>query len=693
MSLKMSIYGFLVNRKPGINFRYHKFHDGKAGAEKIHSWLYLLWLNFAYYILFCRFLGKLPEAEIFEQKRVPFKTSESKKNLEDNPGLTVSHYVDAADDYDIVSFDIFDTLIFRPLCEPADLFYFVGEELKVMDFKRTRIWAEGDARFKNYLKKKHYEIGLSEIWEDLSEESGLDAKKGMDIEIETEKRLCYANPFMLEVWNELKKKGKKIIVVSDMYLPGKTLEEILEKNGFKGAERLYVSNEYGKNKYEGKLFEQVKNDYPGAKILHIGDNPKSDVVSAKKALFGVCQYPNTNRKMLEYRPYDMSYLVGSAYRGIVSNNLYNGLADFSMEYEYGYLYGGLFVLGYCSYIHEYCKTHNIDKILFLSRDGDILNKAYSFLYPGENTEYVYWSRKAALKLTAPYDKHDYFRRFLYHKVNQKIKIKKILEAMELGFLADELGDWKQINDDWNHKTYLEEDWEKCDRKFIDLKAEYELTDKNAYLLRRFIEAKWDKVIDTYSSQSEAAREYWSEVLKDSSKALAVDIGWAGSGAIALSHLVENVWEMPCEIIGMIAGSNTVHNAEPDASETFLQSGKMVSYMYSHAHNRDLLKKHNPGRDYNVFWELLLSSPQPRFEGFYPDGLHFGKKDYNPEGIAEIQNGIMDFVQTYKVRFKDYPYMFNISGRDAYAPMIAASGNHEKYFKEIEKKFELNINVE
>ncbi|MDD6157488.1 MAG: hypothetical protein PUB52_10785 [Lachnospiraceae bacterium] len=39
-----------------------------------------------------------------------------------------------------------------------------------------------------------------------------------------------------------------------------------------------------------------------------------------------------------------------------------------------------------------------------------------------------------------------------------------------------------------------------------------------------------------------------------------------------------------------------------------------------------------------------------------------------------------------------PYMFRISGRDAYAPMLVAASHHEKYLKEIEKRFALEIQV-
>lgn len=486
----------------------------------------------------------------------------------------------------------------------------------------------------------------------------------MQTEIDTEVRLCYANPVMLEVWKELIRRDKDIVVISDMYLPSAVLEEILHRNGYKGYKKLYVSCEYGKNKATGSLYKLVYEELGNRRIIHVGDNPHSDVKMAKKYGFAVCPYENVNHNSILYRPYDMSYMIGSAYRGIVSNRLYNGMEACSMEYEYGFIYGGLFVLGYCEFIHKYCSAHDIDTLLFLSRDGDILKQVYDYLYPEEDTKYVYWSRKAATVLMADEDRHDYFRRYIYHKVNQNYTIRDILSSMQLEFLCEELGS----------------------------RQDDELTDKNGYLLRRFIEARWDKVLASYADNNEAARAYYEDVLRDSHSAAAIDIGWAGSGAISLAHLVTDVWKIPCTITGIVAGTNTLGNSEPDASETFLQDGRLVAYLYSQRHNRDLLKKHDPNKDYNVFWELLLSSPTPQFVGFGRT-LTFGRYDANQDGIRSIQRGILDFVSDYRTHFKDYPYMFNISGRDAYAPMLVAASYDEKYLKTMEKKFGLNVNVD
>lgn len=670
-TLRAKIYHFLVNRKPGIRQRYHRFHDGTTGMKKVVSWFYLLWLNFCYYVLFCRFLGEQTEFPVYEEKKPPCAESESVLANRDRKSVleTVSFLMQ----YDVISFDIFDTLIFRPFSEPTDLFFFLGERTGILDFKRLRMQAEAEARVQKYKEEKHYEIKLSDIWSRLENEIGVTKGQGMQMEQALEMEFCYANPFMQQVFTQLREHGKRIVITSDMYLSKAFLSELLQKNGYGGYEELYVSCEYEKSKAEGSLYEVVKGAYPDTdSMIHVGDNPVSDVKNAKKHGFEVFYYPNVNRNALLYRAYDMSAVVGGAYRGIVNNKLYNGTEQLSMEYEYGYIYGGLFVLGYCNFIHTYARVHGIDKLLFLSRDGDILRQAYAVLFPEEKTEYVYWSRAAATKLMARYNRYDFFRRYLYHKADGTYTLEQILKSMRLEFLLDRL--------------------------LQRLPHEIYLTSGNVSQVKRFLEANWQEVTAVYDRESKAAELYYKKVLGDSRNALAVDIGWAGSGAIALDYLVQKVWKLPCSITGAVAGTNSVHNFEVDASEIFLQNGKLAAYLYAQSFNRDLWKKHDPNTDDNIFFELLLTSPTPQFLGFELDEVSgevlylFGKMDANPEGMKEIQSGILDFVRDYQKHFSRYPYLFCVSGRDAYAPILAASGNKKAYLKALKKKFEFEANV-
>lgn len=696
MSLKGRIYQFFVNRHIGIAERYHRVHDGASGVARVLSWVLLLWWNFAYYILFCHFLGEQKCAEIYEEKRLSVTAPESAMGER----LSVGQLVEELCCYDVISFDIFDTLLFRPFSAPTDLFYLLGAKLEYMNFHDLRIAAEHKCRQEKYRSQGTYEVTLREIWIQLQEDTGLCAESGAAMEEEMELSLCYANPFMLEVFHRLREQNKRIVITSDMYLSNDFLTKLLEHNGYAGFERLYVSCEYGCSKGNGGLYEAVKCDlHHGEKLIHVGDNEKSDVRMARRAGLAVHHYPNVNRMALSYRAFDMSVMVGGAYRGIVDNHLYCGgtagkAYPYSLEYEYGFVYGGLFVLGYCGFIHDYCQRNGVDNILFLSRDGEILKQAYDYLYPDDHTAYAYWSRKAATKLAAVYDKQDWFRRFLLHKVNSGYTIREIVHSMELDFLLLDMRDWN---------------------------IQEKLTEQNAQKLKQFLEERWEEILASYERQHAAAKAYYASLLGSSKRAVAVDIGWAGSGAMVLRKLFSDIWKLDCELTGIIAGTNTVYNAEPNASESFLQTGALVAYLYSQQQNRDLWKKHDPNRDYNVYWELLLSSPSPQFEGFYlgrketakkmelscdveamPDSfgyredldisLGFGKCDANPDGIREIQRGILDFIREYHDHFREFPYMFRISGRDAYAPMLVAASQHEKYLKAIEKRFALEIQV-
>lgn len=680
--MRMQIYNFLVNRHSGIRERYHRYHD--VGGRKLLSYCYLLGMNIQYYIFRKKELDLPEAAQIFEEKELCCDISESA--LANRNRMDINSYIDKLSKYNIISFDIFDTLIFRPFSEPTDLFYFLGSELGIMDFKRIRIEQEWRARQARFKEKGHYEVTLAEIWNRIEREVGISAEQGMQLEQDLEMKFCYANPFMLEVFKRLQELEKKIIVVSDMYMPKEFLSELLKKNGYTGISKLYVSCESGCNKGTGKLFLEVVKDFSEKSIIHVGDNENSDGRMAEKIGITSSIYFNINNLATSYRSYDMSPVIGGAYRGIVDNHIYQGLKSYSMEFEYGFIYGGFFVVGYCNFIHSYCQKNHVDKLLFLSRDGDTLKQVYDKLYPQDKTSYVFWSRSASAKLMAEYDRHDYFRRFLYHKVNQHKRIREILTSMDLVDFADRI----DKEDEWTAGR-------------VRIKSSDLLTDKNVNILKEYLIENFAEVLICYREQMEAAEAYYHKELDGCRHAAAVDIGWAGSGALSLSYLVERVWNLPCEITGIIAGTNTLHNAEPDASEIFLQSGKLVSYLFSQSHNRDIMKKHDPNKDYNVYWELLLSSPTRQFLGFgFEDRadengeqiikLCFGKEDANQDGIRQIQNGILDFAEEYQVHFKDFPYMFQISGRDAYAPMLLASSHKERYLKEIAKRFSLEINV-
>ncbi len=717
MNLRMILYNALVNRHPGIGMRYHRVHDKAAAPwERACSWLYLLWLNFCYYFLFCRFLDRLPDMT-GPRKPLPVNESESGLFLRRHPEVCRESLLGRLAAYDVISFDLFDTLILRPMDEPADLFFLLGERTGILNFKEKRRRAEGRARALRLAAQGDAEVTLSEIWEQLSAETGIPVCEGMRLEEETEEKLCFADPLLLAVWRELRRLGRRLVVTTDMYLPEEVLERLLQKNGFDGYERLLVSGVLRKSKADGSLYEELKKAFPGASIIHVGDHPGSDVRMAKKHGLDVCYIPNVHAAGENFRTGDLSAIVGSAWRGIVNAGLYRSAQAFSRDYEFGFVCGGLFVLGYCGFIHESVHRRQTDRILFLSRDGDTLKRVYDRLYPGEDTVYCYWSRRAAAKLSAGLDREDYFSRFLYQKMNLGIALRDILGAMELEgiaglLLGEEIGE--QTPDpkagDGRSAQNTSPDCRHCDHPSADLRLAGAdiLTDRNAELVRSAIEQHWEAVLEVYRGQREAAARYIRSLVGDCERAVAVDVGWAGSGAMSLSRLAECEWKLPCELRGIVAGTNTPFNTEPDTAEPFLLSGKLEAYLYSQRHNRDLWRRHDPAAGFNLFFELLLSSDTPRLDGFYPgncrvgaedvyDGsldvtLRFGERERNEEGIREIRRGILDFTERYTEAFREYPYMLHISGRDAYGPLLAAASHGERYLRALIRDFDLRVQV-
>ncbi len=664
--MRIKIYQMLVNKHYGICQRYHKAHDnaGKFGA--FLSWIYLLLLNFAYYFLFFRFLDGDTYMEVYEEKRLKMQKPESCK--EKAP-------VDLAaqlSKYDVISFDIFDTLIYRPFSSPTDLFYLIGIELECMDFARIRCESEYEARQIKLANEKHTEVTLDDIWNVVESKTGIKAELGKKTEIKYEKKFCYANEYMLEVYKHLKKQNKKIIFTTDMYLPMEVIEDILTSNGYE-KEGFYLSCELKKSKCVGDVYTYIKSQMgKDLSYIHIGDNRISDVNRAKRGGFDTYPINNPNINAVLFRSNDMSPVIGGAYRGVVNNRLYNGMHQYSRCFEFGFIYGGLFVLGYCVFIHKYCKSANINKIFFLARDGEIIKKVYNILYPDEETEYIYFSRIAACKLSAEYEKSDYLKKMVYHKVNKGYTFEQLLVSMELEeLLSTSAG---EINPD------------------------DKLTSHNSSVFTDFLEKKWETILKIYQPQREAAKKYFSQYVKNGDRIAAVDIGWAGSGAVSLRDLIRREWKYDAEVFGIVAGTNTLHNAEPYMSEGFLLSEKMVSYMYSSSDNRDVWKKHNCSRDHNLYFELLVSSESASFLGFYPEEngdsyqLKFLEKEKNSEKISQIQDGVLKFAEDYLSFFGDYPFMFNISGRDAYAPMLLAMSYDERYLKSVYKDFELKVDV-
>ncbi len=202
-------------------------------------------------------------------------------------------------DYEYISFDIFDTLILRPLWEPADLFYFVGilaNQLNLVknEFEFYNIRKKAELELRSQIKEKQ-DITLDEIYNYIQKKyisnSKIELLRNNEIFVENE--LCYRRESGFKLFSQAVDSGKKIILISDMYLSKEVINDLINKNGYDNIHEIYVSSDIGLGKYTGDLYKYVLKDLgiSNKRLLHIGDNYQSDIKKAHENGIDTCYLP------------------------------------------------------------------------------------------------------------------------------------------------------------------------------------------------------------------------------------------------------------------------------------------------------------------------------------------------------------------------------------------------------------------
>lgn len=191
----------------------------------------------------------------------------------------------------VISFDLFDTLVVRPIENEADKFdlldpLFYQETGANIHFSKLRMKAEAFLRRKIIRGELLVEdITLSDIYEVLIKQFGVKeqaAKKLYEAENKLEEELCKVRHSGKLLYERACALGKKIVLTSDMYLEKETVLKILSKNGYAHFDEIFVSSEVGLRKLTGKLFEHIVKTLQVCpdEVLHIGDSKESDIKPA-----------------------------------------------------------------------------------------------------------------------------------------------------------------------------------------------------------------------------------------------------------------------------------------------------------------------------------------------------------------------------------------------------------------------------
>ena len=292
-------------------------------------------------------------------------------------------------DIEVVSFDCFDTLLYRLCAEPSDLFVEAGRRLATNgllkfpmtpeEYRSARAAADTRARRNARDQGRSAEVTLSAIYEELGNVV-TDSAAAAKTEFEVERQFCYANPSLVSLLNHVRGLGLRTALVSDTYFTSAQIRQLLETNGISPAlfDAMLISNEAGCSKWDGRLFLKAcaRLQIHPAQMLHLGDNLDADVKQAVRSGVEALHYPlDTARQEDTFKREAM--LRESASQPAASLDSMRVLASrFSQSADDSFREGafvfGPVMAGYADWCVRQFQAAGVRKVLALMREGEIL---------------------------------------------------------------------------------------------------------------------------------------------------------------------------------------------------------------------------------------------------------------------------------------------------------------------------------
>ena len=361
---------------------------------------------------------------------------------------------------DIVSFDFYGTLFLRKVCSPKDVFHF-AERIYLHRYRASESYTsdgksvievknsitdsvipvfsahkfgnsgekslsieEGDISFSEIRSRAITELPdiytLDELYQKIQEIGGwtqAQADNMRQIELDLEKKLLAPRTVILNLIKEAQEFGKQIYVVSDMYLPGSFFIESLSQQGISiDSSHIWVSGEKKADKSSGKLWdlfckEIVKNKETA---LHIGDDQNADIEKAEER--GIRTYyvsdsiPLLSLSSLAGIESHACSITSSLILGLFTSRLLQdpyifasarGRVEINDLHTMGYCVFGPVILSFFQWMDLQIEEDNIDRVLFMARDGYFLHEDYLYYQSFQKdrnikTDYIGISRQVAM---------------------------------------------------------------------------------------------------------------------------------------------------------------------------------------------------------------------------------------------------------------------------------------------------------
>lgn len=361
-------------------------------------------------------------------------------------------------EYKLYSFDIFDTLITRKVATPKGIFVLMKDIINTSpqfadlpndvktNFFNYRTNSEFYLRQINNQWNDGLDISLDMIYNHIQHTYYLNdtqtkALKELEIKLELDNIIPINKN--IEKLKILLEKGKRVVLISDMYLPEYIIKEMLLKcDPILCQVKLYLSSTLGFMKTKQALFHYVKEqeNVEFSEWTHFGDNKFADFFCARKLGIKAVLYP-----YVKFKEYEKALLESNSQNSFVqislgcSKNLRLNKFPNDEKAQLGASLAGPILFPYIYWLLDQTQKRGIERLYFIARDGYILKLIADLIIKENNlpikTKYIYGSRKAWRISALNMDDDELYRQFIQFTMYEPKKIPQAFGLTKEEFLS------------------------------------------------------------------------------------------------------------------------------------------------------------------------------------------------------------------------------------------------------------------
>ena len=330
-------------------------------------------------------------------------------------GCTKAELEEKIKNADVISFDLFDTLVMRKTLFNDDVVEYVNRRLMesgivLKDFCNKRLGSEKEL-------SRNMAPTLTDIYQNVLQKTDIDGMKDIsaeelaDLEWNIDFELLVPRKEICDIFKRTVKSAKKVYIITDTYYSKNQLEQLLKKCGITEYADILSSSDYQQSKAQG-LYKYIQSREGIKKYLHIGDDIMSDIESAGKCGFETYRVYSGLDLLEEVGSLGFTEHIHSLSDhlkvGMFLAIIFNSPFQFEREendieirtaYDIGYLFCAPVISGFVLWFWNHMQKKKFCNVWFSARDGYLIRKMYTCL-PGVSCDkivYFLTSRTAAIR--------------------------------------------------------------------------------------------------------------------------------------------------------------------------------------------------------------------------------------------------------------------------------------------------------